>query len=112
MQEFLEHVIKVLVDNQEEIEITPVEQDGGTHFEIKLHPDDVGKIIGRNGATIHALRSLIQVGGAKKGVRCTMDIVEDEPRQPRPKRSGPPRRRPRGNGRPSRRPRSPSRDSR
>ena len=43
-----------------------------------MDPDDVGKIIGRQGATIHALRALLLVGSAKKGERCTLEIVEEE----------------------------------
>ena len=40
-------------------------------------PDDAGKIIGRRGTTIQAIRSLVQVGAQKRGVRCTLDLVED-----------------------------------
>jgi predicted RNA-binding protein YlqC (UPF0109 family) len=47
-----------------------------------MHPDDVGKVIGRKGSTIHALRSLVQVGAAKKGLRCTVEIVETPDSQP------------------------------
>ena len=56
---------------------TPVERDGLTVYELRLHPEDVGKIIGRHGVTINAIRSLLLAGSAKKGVRCSVEIVED-----------------------------------
>jgi hypothetical protein len=46
---------------------------------LRLHPQDVGKIIGRQGMTINAIRSLLLAGSAKKGLRCTLEIVEDQP---------------------------------
>ncbi|MBM3881260.1 MAG: KH domain-containing protein [Verrucomicrobia bacterium] len=77
MQAWLEYVVKGLVDYPEAVTVTPVDQNGVTLYELRLHPRDVGKVIGRQGATIHALRSLLLVGSAKQGLRCTVDIVED-----------------------------------
>jgi hypothetical protein len=77
MQAFLEYVIKGLVQNPEAVSITPVERDGLTVYELRLHQEDVGKIIGRHGVTINAIRSLLLAGSAKKGVRCSVEIVED-----------------------------------
>jgi predicted RNA-binding protein YlqC (UPF0109 family) len=79
MQAFLEYVVKGLVDRPDAVTVTPVERNGTTVYELRLHPTDVGKIIGRQGATIQSIRSLLQVGSAKKGLRCTMEIVEDQP---------------------------------
>ena len=76
MQAFLEYVIKRLVDREDAVVVSPKERSGMTVYELHLHPSDVGKIIGRKGATIHALRSLLQVGSAKKGQRCSLEIVE------------------------------------
>ena len=79
MQAFLEYVVKALVDRPDAVNITPVERNGMTIFELRLHPTDVGKIIGRQGATIHAIRALLLMGSAKKGLRCAMEIVEENP---------------------------------
>jgi uncharacterized protein len=79
MQAFVEYVVKGLVQNPEAVTITPVQREGMTVFELRLHPSDVGKIIGRQGMTINALRSLLLAGSAKKGLRCTLEIVEDKP---------------------------------
>jgi predicted RNA-binding protein YlqC (UPF0109 family) len=77
MQAFLEYVVKGLVQNPEAVTITPVEREGTTVYELRLDPQDVGKIIGRQGMTINAIRSLLLAGSAKKGIRCTVEIVED-----------------------------------
>jgi predicted RNA-binding protein YlqC (UPF0109 family) len=79
MQAFLEYVVKGLVDHPQDVTVTPVEQNGSTVYELRLHPEDVGKIIGRKGSTINAIRSLLLVGSAKKGLRCSLEIVEAPP---------------------------------
>jgi uncharacterized protein len=76
MQEFLEYVVKGLVQHPEAVTVTPVERGGATVYELRLNPSDVGQIIGRQGVTINAIRSLLQVGGANKGLRCAVEIVE------------------------------------
>ena len=78
MQAFLEYVVKGLVQNTEAVTITPVAREGMTIYELRLDPTDVGKIIGRQGQTINAIRSLLLAGSAKKGVRCSLEIVEDK----------------------------------
>ncbi len=77
MQEFVEFVVKGLVDNPEAVQVTPVERGGVTLYEVRVAPADAGKIIGRRGMTINAIRALLQAGSAKKGLRCQMDLVED-----------------------------------
>jgi len=77
MQEFLEYIIKGLVARPEAVTVTPVERAGATVYELRMDPSDVGKIIGRQGVTINAIRSLLQAGSAKKGLRCSVEIVED-----------------------------------
>ena len=77
MQAFLEYVVKGLVEHPEAVTVTPVEREGTTVYELRLDPVDVGKIIGRQGTTINALRSLLLAGSAKKGLRCTLEIVEE-----------------------------------
>jgi uncharacterized protein len=79
MQAFLEYVVKGLVQNPDAVTITPVEREGATIYELRMHPSDVGKIIGRQGATINSIRSLLLAGSAKKGLRCSVEIVEDNP---------------------------------
>ena len=78
MQEFLEYVVKGLVQNPETVTVTPVERSGVTVYELRMDAADVGKIIGRQGVTINAIRSLLLAGSANKGLRCSVEIVEDK----------------------------------
>jgi predicted RNA-binding protein YlqC (UPF0109 family) len=77
MKAFLEYVVKGLVSHPDTVTVSPVERDHSTIYELRLHADDVGKIIGRQGMTINAIRSLLQAGSAKKGLRCSLEIVEE-----------------------------------
>jgi len=79
MQAFLEYVVKGLVQHPAEVTVTPVEREGTTVYELRLNPQDVGKVIGRQGMTINAIRSLLLAGSARKGLRCSLEIVEDKP---------------------------------
>ncbi len=82
MQAFLEYVVKGLVDVPEAVTVTPAERNGLTVYELRVDPKDVAKVIGRQGTTINAIRSLLLVGSAKKGLRCVVEIVEDRPGSP------------------------------
>jgi predicted RNA-binding protein YlqC (UPF0109 family) len=78
MQGFLEYVVKGLVGHPDEVTVTPVEREGTTIYELRMNPEDVGKVIGRQGMTINAVRSLLLAGSAKQGVRCSLEIVEEK----------------------------------
>jgi uncharacterized protein len=78
MQAFLEYVVRGLVDHPEDVAVNPVERHGITVYELRLHPEDVGRVVGRKGSTINAIRSLLLVGSAKKGQRSTLEIVEEK----------------------------------
>jgi predicted RNA-binding protein YlqC (UPF0109 family) len=78
MQEFLEFIVKGLVEHPEAATVTPVVKEALTIYELRLHPDDVGRIIGRKGMTINAIRSLLLAGSARKGLRCALEIVEEK----------------------------------
>ena len=77
MQAFLEYVVKGLVQKPEAVTVTPVEKNGMTVYELRMDPLDVGRIIGREGVAINAIRSLLTVGSAKKGLRSSLEIVEE-----------------------------------
>jgi predicted RNA-binding protein YlqC (UPF0109 family) len=79
MQDFLQFVIKGIVKHPDQVSITPVERNGITVFELRVNPDDVGRVIGKQGVTINAIRSLLTAGSARQGVRCSLELVEDSP---------------------------------
>lgn len=78
METFLDYVVKGLVDRPDAVTITPADRNGVTVYELRVHPTDMGKIIGRQGATINAIRALLLVGSAKRGLRCAVEVVDEE----------------------------------
>ena len=75
----VEVVAKALVDHPDAVRVTESQRRGMTVLELTTAPGDMGKIIGRQGMTINAIRSLLLAGSAKRGLRCTLEIVEDRP---------------------------------
>ena len=78
MQTYVEYVIKGLIENPDSMEIEAEDKDGLTVFKVKLHPDDMGKVIGKQGNTINAIRGLMQAGSAKADSRCVLEVSELE----------------------------------
>ncbi|MFM7102316.1 MAG: KH domain-containing protein [Verrucomicrobiota bacterium] len=77
MEAFVSYVARRLVSNPDAVVVQESERQGVTTYELSVGPGDMGKLIGRKGATISALRSLVQAGGAKAGRRCTVELLED-----------------------------------
>lgn len=76
-RELLEFVVPWLVDNQEDVEIAELEGDAGeTIFELSVHPDDIGKIIGKNGRIIRSLRTLARASGDNEGPPVMVEVVD------------------------------------
>ncbi|MCS7091171.1 MAG: KH domain-containing protein [Verrucomicrobiota bacterium] len=76
MREFLEFVIKGLVSRPETVNIREVRRSGMLVYQVSVDEADMGKVIGKNGVTINAIRSLVQVGGARRGQRCAVEVNE------------------------------------
>ena len=78
MQAFLEQVVKGLVDHPDAVNITEVEQERTTVYELRLDPSDVGRVIGRSVRTVNAIRTLLQAGSAKAGKFTRLDIIDEK----------------------------------
>lgn len=76
MRDVIEMIVKALVDDSETVDVREVEQRGATLIEVRVAPNDIGKIIGKQGRTIRALRSLARIGGTKNNRRYLLEIVE------------------------------------
>lgn len=76
MKEAIEKIINALVDDKEAVEITEEKGDRATVIKLRVASGDMGRIIGREGRTIKAIRSLLFVAGQKHGKRFVLDIVE------------------------------------
>jgi predicted RNA-binding protein YlqC (UPF0109 family) len=72
MEEFLRYVVQGLVENPADAVIDRVEKEGGSAYLLSLSGEDTGRFIGRNGATIQAVRTL--VSAASKGEKVTVDV--------------------------------------
>lgn len=86
-QEFLEYVVKALVDNPKEIKINRKVDEMGVLMTLDVNPDDMGKIIGRQGNTAKAIRTLLRVVGMKNNARVNLKINEPASSADRPEGS-------------------------
>ncbi|HUR13413.1 MAG TPA: RNA-binding protein [Mycobacteriales bacterium] len=71
----LEHLVKGIVDNPDDVTVDLVSGRRGRTLEVRVHPDDLGKVIGRSGRTAKALRTVVAAIGGK-GVR--VDVVDTD----------------------------------
>jgi len=77
-QQFLEYVVKALVDNPDDVKINRVVDQMGVLLTLSVHKDDMGKVIGRSGATAKAIRTVLRVVGMKNDARVNLKIEEPE----------------------------------
>jgi len=77
-QQFLEYVVKALVDNPDDVKINRVVDEMGVLLTLSVHKDDMGKVIGRSGATAKAIRTVLRVVGMKNDARVNLKIEEPE----------------------------------
>lgn len=77
-QQFLETLVKALVDHPEAVETSRSVDEMGVLLTLDVHPDDMGKIIGRSGNTAKAIRTLLRVVGMKHDARVNLKINEPE----------------------------------
>jgi predicted RNA-binding protein YlqC (UPF0109 family) len=73
---FLEYVVKSLVDHPEQVKVDRVVDEMGVLITLDVHPEDMGKIIGRSGNTAKAIRTLLRVVGMKHNARVNLKINE------------------------------------
>jgi predicted RNA-binding protein YlqC (UPF0109 family) len=77
-KEFVEFVVKALVDDPDQVVIERSVDERGVLLELTVAPDDMGKVIGKAGSTAKAIRTLLRVLGAKSDARFNLKIVEPE----------------------------------
>jgi len=74
LEEALEHLVRGIVDHEDDVEIRHRELRRGELLEVRVHPDDLGRVIGRSGRTASALRTI--VGALAGGRQVRVDIVD------------------------------------
>lgn len=75
-KEFLEYLIKALVDHPEDVKIDRKVDEMGVLLSLKVNPEDMGQIIGKSGATARAIRTLVRIVGLKNHARVNLKIEE------------------------------------
>ncbi len=76
MKELIEYVVKTLIDHPEDLRITEIEGERTIVFELRCHPEDVGKVIGKSGKTVGAIRTLLSTVAARQNRRAMLEVVE------------------------------------
>ena len=76
MKELVEAIAKALVDHPELVQVRAVEGEQVTVLELRVHPEDLGKVIGRQGRTAKSMRTILGAAGMKLRKRLTLEILE------------------------------------
>lgn len=77
MKELVEYIVKAVVDFPENVTVTQVEGENTTVFELRVRREDIGKVIGKKGRTINALRTILNATAAKAEKRAMLEIIEE-----------------------------------
>ena len=76
MKEFIEYIVKNLVDKPEEVHVTEIESERTVIYELRVGEGDLGKVIGKRGQTARSIRLLVAAVSAKRGKRAVLDLLE------------------------------------
>jgi uncharacterized protein len=76
MKELIEAIARALVDKSDDVQVRVFEGKQVTVFELRVHPDDLGKVIGRQGRTVKSIRTLLGATGMKERRRFVLNILE------------------------------------
>ena len=88
-QEFLEYLVKSLVDHPEDVKVDRKVDEMGVLLSLRVHPTDMGQVVGRQGATAKSIRALLRIVGVRNNARVNLKIEEPEGgRQPRAEMGG------------------------
>ena len=75
MKELVEFIAKSIVDDPSQVSVSEIEGETSVILELRVGPEDMGRVIGKGGRTANAMRTLVRVLAAKQGMRVTLEIV-------------------------------------
>ncbi|MGQ9625785.1 MAG: KH domain-containing protein [Anaerolineae bacterium] len=75
MKEFIEYMAKSLVDNPSQVRVEEIAGSRSIIYELRVAPEDMGRVIGKGGRVANAMRTLLRVAAMKEGKRVTLEIV-------------------------------------
>ena len=78
MEEFVAYLVKNLVSNPDEVKVSLREEEGRIEIDIRVAHEDIGKVIGRGGNTVNALRTITRVIAARLGKRVHLELLQEE----------------------------------
>jgi hypothetical protein len=78
IKELVEYLVKSLADHPEKVELEEREEDDTVVIELKISPDDIGKIIGKSGNTINAIRTVLQTAASSQKKRARLEVAGQE----------------------------------
>lgn len=76
MKDLLEYLAKALVDHPDDVQIETIEGERSVILQLKVHPDDIGKVIGKQGRIAQALRTLVKAAATKQGKNAIVEILD------------------------------------
>ena len=76
LKELIEYIVKALVDNPEKVEVKEIAGERSIIYELKVGEGDLGKVIGKEGRTAKAIRTIITAAAMKQGKRTVLEIIE------------------------------------
>jgi len=76
-EQVLSYLAKSLVDRPDDVSVTAVDEgEGDIVLELRVHPEDMGKVIGKRGRTAKAIRTMVKAAASREGTNATVEIVE------------------------------------
>jgi predicted RNA-binding protein YlqC (UPF0109 family) len=76
VKELLEYIARELVDDPDAVEVTEIQDERGLLLQLKVGPEDMGKVIGKGGRTARAIRAVVKAAGVREGIHAAVEIVE------------------------------------
>jgi predicted RNA-binding protein YlqC (UPF0109 family) len=76
VKEVLEYIAKEIVEHPDAVEVTALERERSVQLQLRVDPEDMGKVIGKGGRTARALRTVMKAAGTRAGISTMVEIVE------------------------------------
>ncbi|MBU4175661.1 MAG: KH domain-containing protein [Actinobacteria bacterium] len=76
MEDLLEYLARALVDNPDDVQVEVIEGERSAILQLRVHPDDIGKVIGKQGRIVQAMRTLVKAAATKEGKNAIVEILD------------------------------------
>jgi uncharacterized protein len=82
MKNLLEYIVIHIVTHPEDVRVDEEPDEQGVVFTIHVHPEDIGRVIGKSGSVIHSIRNIAKIRALREGIRAKITLADDEPAAP------------------------------